>query len=161
MRRSEDECVAVFTAPCDLGVGLFAGRNFSAGEVLFHFTGPEISSAECIARGEAEANALQIGPQTYIDLEPPGVFTNHSCEPNIGIRHGSEAFALRDIYQGEELRFDYSCTMSERRWTMACRCGAASCRGVVEDFDLLPPTLQARYLALGIVQPFIIARPAS
>ena len=46
--------------------------------------------------------------------------------------------------------------MHEDRWTMACRCGAANCRGLVADFRLLPPERQQHYLKLGIVQPFIV-----
>lgn len=147
----------VFVGECEFGRGLFAAQHFRAGDFLFSFAGPVIDRATAIAKGEAECNPLQIGPTAYIDLEPPGVFINHSCHPNAGIRNDTEAYALCDIALGEEIRLDYSTTMSERRWTMICRCGAASCRGVVTDFHDLPQAVQERYLALGIVQPFIIA----
>lgn len=148
---------SVIIGECGLGRGLFAGRSFRPGELLFHFTGPEISLPQAIAKGDTEGNALQIGPTTYLDLEPPGVFANHSCRPNAGIRHHTAAHALRAIAPGEEICFDYSTTMSERRWTLRCRCGADSCRGLITDFHDLPPALQEHYLTLGIVQPFIIA----
>ena len=64
--------------------------------------------------------------------------------------------ALRDIEAGEEIRFDYSTCMSERLWTMRCRCGEANCRGIVRDFHDLPAEIRRRYLAAGIVQRFIL-----
>jgi hypothetical protein len=66
-------------------------------------------------------------------------------------------FALRPIARGEEILYDYSTTMSEQRWTMQCQCGAPSCRGIIADFHDLPAELQRRYLAMRIVQPFIVA----
>lgn len=79
---------------------------------------------------------------------------NHSCNPNCGIRNGV-LVALRNIIEGEEIAYDYSTTMDERYWTMACRCGAAACRGIVDDFRTLPEELRRQYLSLGIVMPFI------
>lgn len=146
----------VAPAPCDLGLGLFALRDFKAGELLFTFEGPLVGLEQAVAMGEREANVLQVAPQHYIDLQPPGIFANHSCEPNAGIRNDVEAIALREIRVGQEICFDYSTTMSERRWTMQCLCGTASCRGLVTDFHELPETLRERYLSLGIVQRFIV-----
>ena len=147
---------AVYVKECALGHGVFAGRYFRKGELLFRFSGPIITLAAAIEKGEAEGNVLQIGPSTYIDLEPPGVFANHSCEPNAGVRDGVCGYALRHIAQDEEILYDYSTTISERRWTMRCKCGTPSCRGVIGDFHDLPLELQRRYLAMGIVQPFIV-----
>jgi hypothetical protein len=105
---------------------------------------------------EKQGNTVQIGPRHYIDVEPPGLYTNHSCQPNTGVKNDTVLVALRDISADEELRFDYSTTMSEREWTMQCRCGSAQCRGVIEDFHLIPERVKQRYLALGIVQRFIV-----
>ena len=57
---------------------------------------------------------------------------------------------------GEEIRFDYSTTMLERAWELNCACGSPRCRGLIQDFDLLPIALQTFYLRLGIVQNFIV-----
>ncbi|MEY2881896.1 MAG: hypothetical protein RLZZ15_4276 [Verrucomicrobiota bacterium] len=146
----------VFVADCALGRGLFAARAFASGERILEFTGPVITLAKTIAKGEAEANPLQFDDDRYFDLPPPVVFLNHSCAPNTGVTDGRWLIALRKISADEELRFDYSTTMQESRWTMACRCGAANCRGVVADFRLLPIERQEHYLRLGIVQPFIV-----
>jgi len=145
-----------YVCECELGRGLFASRDFAMGDVLFIFTGPEIDLATTIAKGDAEANALQIGPLSYIDLEVPSVYANHSCAPNTGIKNKTEAIALRAIKKDEEIRYDYSTTMSENRWTMQCGCLALSCRRVVRDFHELPHNLQLYYLDLGVVQNFIV-----
>jgi uncharacterized protein len=140
---------------CELGFGLFAERSFLPGDFLFEFSGPVISLEQAIAKGDSESNALQVGPALYVDVQPPSVFANHSCDPNSCIRNDVQVFALRDIAVGEEVCFDYSTTMSERRWTMRCLCGTAACRGVVTDFHDLPVDVQDRYLALNAVQAFI------
>lgn len=146
----------LYVSDCEFGKGLFAGRDFQKGEWLFRLSGPVIGSAAASAKGETEGNVLQVSPTNYIDLEPPGVFINHSCNPNTGIRSHVEVFALQSIRVAEELRFNYSTTMSERRWTMRCHCGTPQCRGLITDFPELPPAIQERYLALGIVQEFIV-----
>jgi hypothetical protein len=64
--------------------------------------------------------------------------------------------ALKPIPAGEEIRFDYSTTMSEDHWTLECRCGEPDCRGLVKDFHLLPSVLQEQYVERGIVQTFIL-----
>lgn len=145
----------VFVADCDLGRGLFAGCDFAAGEKILELLGPIITFADTVAMGEKEPNPLQIEKDTYIDLQEPAVFINHSCEPSTGIVDCRVLVALRDIKTGDEIRFDYSTTMEENHWTMKCRCGVASCRGVVEDFRRLHPATQKVYLTRGVVQPFI------
>jgi uncharacterized protein len=147
----------IYVDKSPLGVGVFAGRDFFEGELLFRFSGPIITLGQAVDKGEAEGNVLQIAPATYIDLEPPGVYANHSCEPNAGLRDLVSGFALRPIARGEEIFYDYSTTMSEQRWTMRCLCGTPSCRAVIGDFHDLPPELQRQYLAMRIVQPFIVA----
>jgi SET domain-containing protein len=149
---------AVYVGSSDIGRGLFAARDLSPGEAALRFTGPVISLAEALVMGEQQANPLQVGPLEYIDLEPPGVFINHSCRPNAGIRDDVVLVALRPIAGGEEVRFDYSTSMWEEHWTMACRCGAANCRGVIGDFPDLPCEARRRYLSLGVVQRFIANR---
>ena len=115
-----------------------------------------LNHRQVIAMGEAQAYALQIGPDRYIDTEPLGRFTNHSCAPNAGVVEDQVLVALRPILPGEEIRFDYSTTMSENYWTLVCHCGAPECRGIIKDFHLLPTALQEQYLARRIVQAFIV-----
>jgi len=145
---------------CDVGLGVFANRDIRPGEGILAFGGPVIDFAETKRRGPWECMPMQIGQNQYYDTQPPGVFVNHSCEPNAGIRNDHDLVALRPIRPGEEVRFDYSTTMEEHSFTMRCLCGTAHCRGVVADFSTLPPEVQARYVAERMVMSFILRKLA-
>jgi hypothetical protein len=138
------------------GLGLFAAVDVPAGAPILAFTGETIGLEEVLASGIDESYPLQIGPQTYLDLDSRSRVVNHSCRPNAGLRSDRILVALRDIRRDEEVLYDYSTTMAERRWTMQCRCGESSCRRTVGDFRDLPRSLQQHYLQLGVVQSFIV-----
>ena len=140
---------------CRFGRGVFATQPIQEGEEILTFTGPRITLAEVQAKGEKEANPLQIGADLFIDLEEPGVLVNHSCLPNAGIKNDEMLVALRAIQPDEEIFYDYSPTVSGDPWTMPCDCREACCRKVVGDFKDLPLEVKQRYLDLGIVQQFI------
>ena len=123
---------------CDVGLGVFASRDLMPGEIILAIEGPVIDFAETKRRGPRECMAIQIGPDRYIDTQPPGVLVNHSCEPNAGIRENRYLTALRRIRPGQEIRYDYSTTMEEHSVTMQCLCGAPTCREWVRDFSTLP-----------------------
>lgn len=142
-------------APGNVGRGLFAGEEIAAGRDILRFTGPILTLAQVRAKGPLAANALQIGLNSYLDLEPPGRLVNHSCDPNAAVFDNVRLVALRTISTGEEIRFDYSTTISDG-WTMVCRCGSPHCRGLVAAFQLLPRPLQLKYALLGCVQRFIV-----
>jgi hypothetical protein len=148
---------------CTFGLGVFANRDIQEGETILAFGGPIIDFAETKRRGPWECMPLQIGSNQYYDTRPPGIFVNHSCDPNAGIRNDRDLIALRDIAKGEEILFDYSTTMEEHSFTMRCLCGAPACRQMIADFTTLPEAVQERYLALGIVMNFIVqkARPVA
>ena len=143
---------------CNLGRGLFAVMDIREDDLILVLKGPRYERTDPIHETWEGANLLQTGRRTYILLREPGVFVNHSCDPNAGIRANRRLVAIRDIAAGEEIRFDYSTTMDEGYWTMDCRCGAANCRGRVTDFRELPDEVRSRYLALDIVQGFIARR---
>jgi SET domain-containing protein len=138
------------------GKGLFAKRDIPAGTTLLKIEGKELSFAECVALGDNESYCLQIDIRKYILPHFPFFLSNHSCEPNCGIEPNLLFVTLRNIEAGEELRWDYSTSMLERYWTMECHCGAVTCRKEVDDFDTLPEGLQSKYIAQGIVMPFIL-----
>jgi hypothetical protein len=142
---------------CDVGLGVFVRRDVPAGSRLLTFTGKPIDFADTIAKGEREGDALQIGVDLYLDLEPPGCYVNHSCDPNAAIRDCTRLVALRDLRAGDEVRFDYSTTMSESHWTLDCRCGAPGCRGVVRDFRWLPQARKLALIGMHAVSAFLVA----
>jgi SET domain-containing protein len=140
---------------CPVGHGLFAGEPIAAGTEILRFTGPVLTLNEVRARGAAAANALQVGIDRYLYLDEPGRFVNHSCAPNAAVLGDTSLVAIRPIPAGEEIRFDYSTTVSDG-WTMSCRCGSAECRRLIVAFQLLPEPLRRRYALLGQVQRFIL-----
>lgn len=152
----EDKILPFYIADSELGFGAFANREIRKGEHIYTFTGEPVTYEESLNLGAEECYALQIGARNYIQLEAPGKFINHSCEPNAGLMAGFELMAIRDIHFNEQIVYDYSTTMLERHWEMRCKCGSFSCRHIIRDFDLLPETLQKEYIQLRIVQPFIL-----
>lgn len=140
------------------GKGLFASIDIPKNTIVAQVTGTPMNFAETVALNERESHTLQIGPDQYLLCDPPFLYTNHSCNPNCGLTPDLELKTLRNIRQGQELLWDYSTSMLERHWTMPCNCGSANCRHIIRDFDLLPEKLQARYIRLDIVLPFILEK---
>ena len=146
----------------DVGRGVFVTRGFEEGEPVLPLHGELIDFAASLAKGERECDALQIGVDRYLDLEPPGVYVNHSCDPNVGIRADDQAdglvlVALRRLAAGEEIRYVYSTSMDEDHWTLECRCGSPRCRGAIGDFKRLPRDLRLELIRREAVLPFIVA----
>jgi hypothetical protein len=137
------------------GKGLFAKKDIEAGTILCKATGKELNFEQTLLLAEKESHTLQIDFDKYILCESPFLYSNHSCNPNCGVKHNLELFSLRKINEGEELFWDYSTSMLERHWTMPCACGEKNCRRIIRDFDLIPKHFQEKYLTLNIVFPFI------
>jgi hypothetical protein len=90
---------------------------------------------------------LQLGPDLWLcsDGSLLDDMINHSCDANAGFLEGTPAlYALRDIAAGEEICWDYSTSISEPGWTLACHCGSARCRGVIRPWDELSPADRTR-----------------
>ena len=127
------------------GAGVFAARFIPAGTAVLTCGGRTITAAQITA----DLRVMQIGPNLYLaeeqDVEHLDNYLNHSCEPNLGFVDGSLTHtALRDIAAGEELLWDYSTSMNEPGWSLPCRCGAATCRGVIQSFCDLPEAVKQR-----------------
>ena len=148
--------ISVKVATSPHGLGLHASTDILAGSSVITFTGQVLCLDDVLASDRDECYPMQIGRLTYLDLDGPCRLINHNCLPNAGLRSDRILIALRNIKAGEEICYDYSTTMSERRWSMQCRCGAPNCRGTIADFHNLPAALQEHYLQLGIVQCFIV-----
>lgn len=137
------------------GFGVYAARTFLPGEEILRFTGPLINFDATVQLGDRECDALQIGRNVYLHLDEPGALVNHSCAPNAGVMDDLHLVALTTIHARQEICFDYSTTMDDNHWTMACRCGEPNCREQIVDFRFLPASLQRQYLQQGIVQRFL------
>jgi uncharacterized protein len=145
----------VRVAPSTIGHGVFATRRFRIGEAILRIRGTPVTFDEAHADAHQAFNMLQVAPRLYLALESPALFINHSCDPNAGIQDDLVVIALREIAIGEEIRYDYSTTMSADHQTLRCECRAAACRTIVGNFEQLPSAVQARYRDLRVLQSFI------
>ncbi len=133
------------------GKGLFAKAPIAQGEIVA-IKGGSILSQEQWATlepilGAAEiqiAGTFFIAPARLEDRDGGMLYTNHSCDPNIGIQGQIVFVAMRGIALGEELTHDWA-TTDDLDYTLDCHCGAPSCRGTVTGRDWMQKTLQAKY----------------
>lgn len=160
MEANEKRFPCVEVRQCSLGRGVFAVAPVPKGKLLLKIEGERLNFEEQY-QTEHEANAVQIGEDLYINPEAPGLYLNHSCDPNCYIDSELWLVAARHIKAGEQLLFDYSTSMLERDWQMKdCQCGSALCRGTISDFDELPVEVQDRYLRQGGVMDHVVRHPA-
>lgn len=160
--------IYLYIAPTPFcGLGLFSVRSWTPGSTVLrvhdpHYMSHARSYAQLKAMGYAYSELFQIGPDLFIP--PYGAlddFTNHSCDPNCGLRVDSSGFtmiALKHIEAHQELTYDYSTHQEHPQDHMICTCGTASCRGVIGSFSTLEPELRSRYLQLDIVAGFAKAQ---
>ncbi len=133
------------------GRGLFAIETIEEGEIVC-VKGGAIFNRERLSElsaslGPAEiqiADDLFIGPLGEEEREGSMIFSNHSCDPNIGVRGQIIFVAMRPIDAGEELTHDWAMTDDDDS-RMECRCGATACRRVVTGKDWRRPELQSKY----------------
>ena len=138
------------------GKGIFTSSYLPKNTRLLKITGSPLTFEQTISLGSSECYSLQVGMDKYIIPDSPFRLSNHSCEPNCGINAHMDFITIKNIPEGSELLWDYSTSMLERHWTMACRCGSTLCRHLIRDFDQLHLGLQEKYLRINIVLPFII-----
>ena len=120
--------------------GVYADEDIPARRRVIEYTGQRITLREAWRR--------RLRPQLYLfrcsarRLIDGGIggsgaeCINHGCEPNLVARfdHRRVFFAsLRPIARGEELLLDYHVRGDIE--PIPCRCGAASCRGFLNDPD--------------------------
>jgi SET domain-containing protein len=155
--------IRLFVERCSQGRGIFACAEVQQGEEILEFSGPLVSRAELPSPYPVDQDYyLQVGTDQF--LGPSGGvddLINHSCDPNAGVvvsSNGTKLIAIRRIRAGEEIRFDYSTTMDNFPCELNCFCRFAICRGRIRDFLLLPAHVQQRYVSLGIVPDYILAK---
>lgn len=133
------------------GRGLFAVEPIQKGEIVC-VKGGAIFDRQTLNQvsellGPAEiqiAEDLFIGPLHEVEREGSMIFSNHSCEPNIGVQGQIVFVAMRDILAGEELTHDWA-TTDDDSYEMQCNCGAETCRRVLTGQDWRRQDLQEKY----------------
>jgi hypothetical protein len=133
------------------GRGLFAAEPIKKDEVIC-VKGGHIFNRQTLRQVQAELGPaeIQIGEDIFIgplnadDREGSMIFSNHSCEPNIGVKGQIVFVAMRDIAAGEELTHDWAMT-DDDDYSMECNCGVESCRKAVTGQDWRRKDLQQKY----------------
>ncbi|MEP6741485.1 MAG: SET domain-containing protein-lysine N-methyltransferase [bacterium] len=120
------------------GKGCFATTTFSSRRKIAEYAGQKITNAEANRRASRrKLRICAINNRWSLDGSRGGNGThyiNHSCQPNafMKILYGHILFiALRDIRPGEEVTIDYESTLHSNK--KRCICGAASCRGTINN----------------------------
>ena len=133
------------------GRGLFAIADIARNEIV------AIKGGHIVDRSLREKITPQLGPVeiqiddhffiapvTEEEREASMLYSNHSCDPNLGMRGEITFVAMRDIRAGEELTHDWAMT-DDDDYSVECRCGAANCRKIVTGKDWQRLELQQRY----------------
>jgi SET domain-containing protein len=133
------------------GRGLFATTDIAKNEIVAVKGGHIISREELREitprLGPVEIQIdddLFIAPVTDDERELSMLYTNHSCDPNLGISGEITFVAMRDIRTGEELTHDWAMT-DDDNYSIECKCGAPNCRKILTGKDWQRPELQKRY----------------
>lgn len=118
------------------GRGVFTSEPIAKGHEILVFQGRVLPSAALTD----DLLAMQIGHDLWLCSDGTLLddCVNHACEPNAGFLDGEPVlYALRDIDAGEEITWDYSTSISEPGWSLDCRCGSPTCRGIVRPWGEL------------------------
>ena len=134
------------------GRGLFATADIAKDEIVAvkggHIVNGKALREQITPRlGPVEIQIdddLFIAPVTDDERELSMLYSNHSCEANIGMRGEITFVAMRDIRSGEELTHDWAMT-DDDDCSIECNCGAVDCRKLLTGKDWQRPDLQKRY----------------
>ena len=134
------------------GRGLFATADIAKDEIVAvkggHIVDRNILREKIAPRlGPVEIQIeddLFIAPVTNEECELSMLYSNHSCNPNLGVRGVITFVAMRDILAGEELTHDWAMT-DDDDYSMECKCRASNCRKILTGKDWQRSDLQNRY----------------
>ncbi len=106
------------------GLGVFALRDFAAGEFIFRRRlGPPLDAAAIEALPDEDRRHLcELDREHSAVLSAPGCYLTHSCEPN-AMRSGVRVFAWRAIDAGDEITIDYRLNGFDDTERWPCLCG--------------------------------------
>ena len=125
----------------EIGFGVFAVSNIEKGEKIV--TGKSIYKTTI-----RDHKTLQISDTEHSRLDVPFENTNHSCDPNAGVKEnefdGYNLIAIKNIKKGDEITMDYC--MTEWESTLGtCLCGTEGCRKNITGAKETPKEILAGY----------------
>jgi len=149
------------------GNGLYANKDFKKGELIF---GVDISKLPRVnpkeVTDEEELHVDYVGRGQYVIGTHPYAYINHSCDPNVFVKHEtiarSKYYAMKDVKKGEQFTYDYGVNamdqIDKELWRTKCKCGSKNCRGILSTcflkqpldiqrkyYEYLPPSLKRKY----------------
>src|SRR5205085_9042507 len=119
------------------GKGLFANTDIAKSEIVM-IKGGHIVCRDFLERevtpklGPVEiqiGDDLFIAPVTADEREGSMLYSNHSCDPNLGLRGNIIFVGLRDIRAEEELTHDW-CMRDDDSSEIECKCGSPNRRAI-------------------------------
>lgn len=121
---------------CDVGLGVFAGRDIMPGEIILALEGPLIDFAETKRRGPRECMAIQIGPNRYIDTQPPACLSIIPANPMPAFGKTNISWPCKESGQDRK-----SVTIIPPRWrNTPSPCNASVARPLAANgFGIFPP----------------------
>lgn len=146
--------------PAKGNFGLFASATIEPGELLVVWGGDIVNYEQLITLPTVQQqHSVQVEEGLYlVTVKQPdaGDYINHSCEPNAGLSGQIAVVAMRDIYPGEEVCYDYAMSDGSPYDLFDCGCGSSYCRKHISGNDWQYPELQMRYA--GYFSPYLQRR---
>lgn len=136
------------------GLGVFASRNFQAGETVLQIDDSRLVNEKNPLRtelGEFEYHCDYLEGGEIVYLRSPERYINSCCDPFVYVKTigGIRCIvALKPIKTGEEITYDYIIDCHGGT-VWQCSCGSRNCRRmIVSSFFELPHEKQIEYLPL-------------
>ncbi len=144
----------------NMGKGVFAGKNFRKGELIFRVTGKVIN--------HQTEHSFQIDFDKHIEADYPARFINHSCDPTAGVKTDKNTgfpniIAFKNINKDEQITIDWAMTELKHyprdnpklEFDLTCRCGSKICRGKFGYYSELSDELKKKYK--GFILDYLIS----
>lgn len=117
--------------------GIYAEEKIPARRKVMEYTGEKISRKESKKRAEEREDVYLFTLNNYWNIDGAvngsgAQLVNHSCDPNLAariVRDHILYMSVREIQPGEELTIDYRFEWNVEK--VPCKCGAKTCRGVI------------------------------
>lgn len=137
------------------GKGIFAKRGLKKGELVGVVKGKVVPDSR---ESYQKYGADHLHPISYSEALLNRNFTkytNHSCDPNCGLKEGVKIVAMKPIQKGEEITIDYDTL--EYDWKMHCNCGSKRCRKEIKGYKFLDKKLKQKYKRF--ISPHLLKKP--
>lgn len=96
----------------------------------FYANSPIIYIKDGDKQDEGDLYTIEIDEGHF--FHPYGRYTNHSCDPTAYVdRKSGYLFSKRELFEDEEITFDYLSTERSIKANFICNCGSDNCVGKI------------------------------